>query len=224
MINSFHIRAAKALVAMAVVASVVSACATPPAAVSFDRLQAEKPASILVLPALNNTVAVNAPEYFLSTVSRPFGNRGYYIFPANMIRKTLEDGGLADAGLVHQADPRRLKALFGCDAALYIEINRWDSQYIVLSTTTTVEFKYVLKSCSSGEELWSGTQMLQYSPQQSNSGNPLADLVAAALVAALQKAAPNYIPLAQQANLLVSSFGPTALPAGPLGLTPPPSK
>ena len=34
-----------------------------------------------------------------------------------------------------------------------------------------------------------------YSPQSSSSGNPIADLIAQAIMAAVEKGAPNYMPL-----------------------------
>jgi hypothetical protein len=199
----------------------LSGCVTPVVPTDFVALREESPTSILVVPPLNNTLSVNAPEFFLSTVARPFGNRGYYVFPSYMVRKVLEENGLSDAGLVHSTEPTRLGRLFGCDSVLLIKINRWDSQYILLATTTTVSFDYELKSCKTNAVLWQGTQTMQYRPSQSNSGNAMADLIASAVTAAIQKAAPNYIPLAQQANLFVTIAAPNALPAGPFGLEAP---
>jgi len=199
----------------------LTGCVTAVAPTDFAALREESPTSILVVPPLNNTLSVNAPEFFLSTVARPFGNRGYYIFPSYMVRKILEENGLSDAGLVHSTEPTRLGRLFGCDSVLLIKINRWDSQYILLTTTTTVSFDYEIKSCKTNLVLWQGTQTMQYRPSQSNSGNAMADLIASAVTAAIQKAAPNYIPLAQQANLFVTIAAPNALPAGPFGLEAP---
>jgi hypothetical protein len=119
----------------------LSACATtPPAPKDFSALTAERPRSILVVPALNNTVDVRAPDFFVSTISRPFAERGYYVFPANMVKRVLEEDGLADAGLVHSVDSRKVGAAFGCDTVLYVTIQRWDSKYVVLATQTTVKF------------------------------------------------------------------------------------
>lgn len=200
-----------------VVASGVSlaACVTAPSQKDYHAFYGESPKSILVVPALNNTVSVNAADFFVSTISRPFAERGYYVYPAYMVKRVLEDQGLSDAGLVHAADASRLGALFGCDAVLFVEIQRWESQYIVISTSTNVQFQYTLKSCKTGQVLWTDTQSLSYSPQASNSGNPLADLLAQAIMSAIEKGAPNYIPLTQQANLQAASLPGQGLPAGP---------
>lgn len=202
--------------AMLALAGVLSACATLPKTKDYSALRTEHPRSILVVPTLNNTLNVEAPDYFLSTISRPFGERGYYIFPAYMVKRLLEDDGLSDAGLVHNVDARRLDHLFGCDAVLFITIQEWDSKYVVLATQTTVSFDYALKSCKTGAVLWEDTEKMVYSPQQNHSsGNPLADLVAQAIIAAVEKAAPNYMPLALQANVAASSTPGRGLPAGP---------
>ena len=66
-----------------------------------------------------------------------------------------------------------------------------------------------------GDVLWQDTRAMSYSPQASSSGNPLADLLAQAVVAAIEKGMPNYIPLAQQANMLAASTVGQGLPAGP---------
>ena len=52
-----------------------------------------------------------------------------------------------------------------------------------------------------------------YQPQNNNNGG-LAGLIADAIVAAIAKAAPNYVPLAQQANSMAIYTKGTGLPAG----------
>lgn len=53
-----------------------------------------------------------------------------------------------------------------------------------------------------------------YQPQSNSSGNPLANLIAQAVVAAITKAAPNYTPLARQANQMAVTKSHSWLPAG----------
>lgn len=202
--------------ALASAALLAAACTTSgPKAYEYTAFRNEAPTSILVLPAHNNTTNVNAPDYFLSTLSMPIGDRGYYVFPAHMVKRTLEENGLSDTGLVYNADTRRLGDLFGCDAAIYVSIDRWESQYVVLATSTNVEFAYEVRSCRTGETLWAHNEAMSYSPQADSTGNVWADLLAAAVVAAVEKAAPNYMPLARQANTLAFYRQGRGLPAGP---------
>ena len=190
-------------------------CAAAPHRSDYSELRTENPRSILVVPPINKSVDVNAPDYFLATIATPLAERGYYVFPVNMVRSVLADDGLSDANLVHSGDPRRLGELFGTDAVLYISIERWDAKYVLLATTVTVELTYSLKSAHTGHELWKDHRVVAYSPQHSSSGNALADLIADVVSAAVTKAAPNYMPLARQANTQAVSLKGTGLPAGP---------
>ncbi|ELU03472.1 hypothetical protein CAPTEDRAFT_214153, partial [Capitella teleta] len=56
----------------------------------------------------------------------PLAEKGYYVFPVNTVKTVLEG-----------EDPVRLGNMFGADAILYVTINEWDAQYVVLSTTVT---------------------------------------------------------------------------------------
>jgi hypothetical protein len=127
----------------------------------------------------------------------------------------LEDEGLSDANLVHGASAERLGNLFGADSILYVTIEHWDAKYYVLSTTVTVQLSYVIKDGRSGETLWNHRQQMIYTPQNSNSGHPLATLIVAAVNAAVTKAAPNYLPLARQANNISFAYPGPGIPPGP---------
>jgi hypothetical protein len=54
-----------------------------------------------------------------------------------------------------------------------------------------------------------------YSPQANSGGNPLAALIAQAVLAAIEKGAPNYMPLTMQANAQAAGLPGQGLPAGP---------
>jgi hypothetical protein len=208
------IRPLKLVFVGAVLALALAGCANAPKRADYALLRSESPHSILVVPVTNKSVDVNAPDYFLATIAVPLAERGYYVFPVNMVKSVLADDGLSDANLVHAGDPRRLGQLFGADAVMYISIERWDAKYMVISTSVTVELSYSLKSTRSGQELWKNHQSLVYSPQASSAGG-LAGLIADAVAAAVTKAAPNYMPLAVQANGQAINLKGTGLPAGP---------
>lgn len=201
-------------VPVAILAASLSACVAPPARKDYSQFRTENPRSILIVPATNKSVDVDAPDYFLSTISKPLAERGYYVFPVHLVKRLMEDDGMNDADLVHSHPPQQLGKLFGSDAIMYISIERWDARYIVLSTTVTVELNYVLKSATTGNTLWENHQKLVYQPQN-NQGGGLAGLIAQAVTAAMTRAAPNYVPLAQQANMNAIYFKGQGLPAGP---------
>jgi len=192
-------------------------CATAPPAKDYTAFRSANPRSILVLPVVNNTQNVEAPSLFLSTLPIPVAEKGYYVFPVNMVKRVLEDEGLSDPNLVHGAEPARLCNLFGSDAVLYVVIEAWTAQYLVLDTTVTVEFDYVMKDGKTGDTIWKEHRRVVNSSagQSRGSGNPFVDLVAMAVTAAVAKAAPNYMPLARQASDQVFNTPGIGLPAGP---------
>ena len=179
-------------------------CATSPPFDYTSYIEAD-PHSILIVPVMNNSPEVGADAWFLATISVPLAERGYYVFPVNMTREMLADAGLSDAGLVREADPTLIAKLMGADAVLYVVITHWEAQYLVLSTTVKVGFEYVLKDGDTGREIWSTKQLMTYTPQSGSSGNAIADLIVLAVQAAATKAAPNYIPLARQANRSIAT-------------------
>jgi hypothetical protein len=203
------------ILAAAFVAALLSAgCATAPKK-DYAAFRSENPRSILAVPVVNKSVEVTAADLFLSTLTVPLAERGYYVFPVDVVKHLLEDDGLSDSALVHSADTRKLCNLFGADSVLYVSIDQWDAKYMVLSTQVTVSFEYTLKGCKTGDAIWNNKQTMVYAPQSQSTGSPLGDLIAMAVNAAATKVAPNYIPLARQANAKVFAYPGPGIPAGP---------
>lgn len=194
--------------------ALAAGCATTPEApYDYSAFRADAPHSILVVPPINSSVDVEAPAFYLSTITRPVAERGYYVFPVNVVKRLLEDEGLADANLVHDSDPRILADMFGADAVLYVSIERWDAQYMVIDTTVTVALDYVLLSGSTGDELWRESRTRQFST--SSGGGDIGSLIVDVIVAAAEKASPNYTQVASQANAAATATAHHGVPAGP---------
>jgi len=210
-------RILRRLTIVCVVLFSVTACQTTPTGPDSDFLAAlhtNKPSSILIVPVNNESIDVMAPTSVLATLPIVLGERGYYVFPVNTVKVLLEAEGYYEPAEVHAAPTDNLASLFGADAVLYVTIHEWDAQYIVFATTTVVDFEYTLKS-KSGDTLWTARQKLTYQPQSNNSGNPLADLIAGAISAAIERASPNYLPLTRQANRQAFYNINRGLPPGP---------
>ena len=193
---------------------VLSGCAGQIKRNEMSAFTAAAPRSILVVPVANKSLDVDAPNYLLATLSVPLAEKGYYVFPVNTAKIVLEQEGFYEGDRIHQEPPQVLAKLFDADAVLYVTIHRWDAQYLVLATTVTVEIDYQMFS-KDGTEIWKERKRMQYSPQNNNSGHPVAMLIAAAINAAMTRAAPNYMPLARQANGQAFTQGPNSLPDGP---------
>lgn len=126
----------------------------------LSKFKAANPSSILIVPVVNESVEVTAPDYFLSTVSVPLAERGYYVFPVNLVKRILEDEGLSDASLVHSAPAEKVCTLFGSDSVLYVTIKDWNAQYLVLTTSVNVRLNYAIKDCKTGDTLWEHEQKM----------------------------------------------------------------
>jgi hypothetical protein len=191
-----------------------AACATPTTTRDLSAFRAASPRSILVLPVVNKSLDVDAANYVLTTMTIPIADKGYYVFPVNTVKTVLEQEGFYEPERIQQESPSSLCKFFDADAVLFVTINRWDAQYAVLATVVTVNLSYRMYD-KNGLEIWSAQKQLAYTPQNQSTGSPIADLVMMAISAAVTKAAPNYMPLARQANQMVFVTEASALPDGP---------
>lgn len=199
---------------MTLALALLAGCVAPPVKKDMSAFMAAAPRSILVVPVINKSLDVDAPNYVLSALPVPIADKGYYVFPVNTAKVVLEQEGFYEGDRIHAESPAALAKLFDADAILYVTIHRWDAQYAFIATTVTVEFEYRIVS-REGIEIWNERQKMVYSPQSSSAGSPLAQLISAAITAAVARAAPNYMPLTQQANRHVFVLSPNAPPDGP---------
>ena len=195
-----------------VAALLLTGCATAPRW-NYAAFFESHPRSILIVPAQNATTAVNAPEVWSTTITRPLAERGYYVFPVRLTDDLLKDLGLTNEGLVSQMHPSRFREIFGADAVLFVTIHDWNTKYVVLASSVTVRASYRLVDTRTGQVLWQGEQQIV---QQSGAGagGGIAGLIAAA-VSALATTAIDYRPLARQANTTIVVAPKRGLPAGP---------
>lgn len=201
-------------IVIAIAVLLLTGCVAAPTKYDMTAFHAAAPRSILVVPTINMSLDVDAPNYVLSTLPVPLAEKGYYVFPVNTTKYVLEQEGLYEANRIHMQPTDTLAKLFGADAVLYVKINQWDAKYAFIATTVTVDFDYRMVG-KDGAEIWKEHKTMVYSPQNTNSGSPIAMLITAVVNAAVARAAPNYMPLTKQANQEVFVLGQNALPNGP---------
>lgn len=203
-----------ALISLSLLA--LTGCVTQPTKKDMSAFAAAAPRSILVVPLVNKSLDVDAPNYVLTTLPVPIAEKGYYVFPVNTTKVVLEKEGFYEGERIHEQPASSLSRLFGSDAVLYVTINRWDAQFALITTTVTVDFSYRLVS-KNDVEIWQERKQMRYQPDNSNNNaaSPMGALLAAVISAAITRAAPNYMPLARQANQQVFILGPNPLPDGP---------
>ncbi|MFL0812336.1 DUF799 domain-containing protein [Vibrio parahaemolyticus] len=194
--------------------SLLSACQTTQIErqTGFEEIN---PKSILILPVVNKSVDVDAPLAVYSSLPVMLAEKGYYVYPSNTVKTILEYEGLYEPAEVQALPTNKLVDMFGADVFLYVTIEQWDTKYVLISSTTEVEFTYTFKD-REGNTIWEAAKKMEYTPQNSSSGNAIADLIGAVITAAIQRAAPDYMPLTRMANYQVFyTDKATYLPNGP---------
>ena len=134
----------------------LSACSTPSAKPDQSDFRNSKPKSILVLPPVNLSPDIRGSLTFLSTVTRPLSEAGYYVFPVAMVDATFKENGLQLADDIHDAPLSKLQSIFGADAVLYITVEKFGSSYVVIDSQTVVSAKAKLVDARTGTLLWQG--------------------------------------------------------------------
>jgi hypothetical protein len=176
--------------------------------IDLTEFNAHRPRSILVVPAVNDTTEVSASSVFMTTITLPLAERGYYVFPVYLTDVILKDFGLAEAGHIQQIPTTRFYDLFGADAVLFVTIKDWSTKYLVVSSSVDVEIEYVLKDTRTSQILW------QNSVKQSHGSGVSVNPITMAVNAAMNALMTDYLPLAHKANAIAFQ-PPKGLPVGP---------
>ena len=174
----------------------------------FPMMYEERPASILILPPINESTAADAKEYYSTTIQEPLAFAGYYTFPYPITSEILKMEGIYDTELLVNLPLSKFKEYFGADAVLFTTIKKWDLSYMILASTLTVSIDCKLKSTTSNQILWKYTGTVVVDLSGGNAGGGLAGLIVKVVVAAVQSAVADYAPYARQANYRALSSMP----------------
>jgi hypothetical protein len=161
-----------------VAALALTGCATTKPC-DYTNYRQHPPRSILVLPPLNESTAVAGTYGYLSTVTQPLAERGYYVFPVAVMDQFFKDNGMPTAGEMHQVPLNKVAEITGADAVLFITLEQYGSKYEVITSVTIVRAKARLVDTRTGTLLWEGSTAVQQ--KSGGSGNIIGDLIVAAL-------------------------------------------
>ena len=191
-------------------ASLLSGCAvnqpsSPPLTRQqvFPGIYGEKPVTVLVLPAINHSTAADAGILYSASIAQPLTEHGYYVLPVPVTNTMLHQAGISDGAQLLQVPPQRFADMFGADAALYVTIESWDTNYYVVGGNVTVGLTFRLVSTHTAKTLWAYHRQITVDTTGRNnnsSGNPLADLIGGMIATAITTAQQDYFPIAQQVN------------------------
>lgn len=162
---------------------------------AFPKVYAEKPASILVVPAVNNTTAADASQLYATTIAYPLAEAGYYVFSIPYIDSFFAAEGVTDGAQLRQVPMSKFRETFGADSVLFVNINKWDTNYYLTGGSVAVAAHFELVSTKSNELIWQYDDVI-VKDTSSDSGNLFADLISTALSTAMS----DYVPMAKTVN------------------------
>lgn len=136
----------------------------------YTAFREHPPRSIVVLPPLNQSADVKGTYSYLSTVTLPLAEMGYYVYPVAEVDQLMRENGLPTAGEMHQVPLNKLAEIIGADSVLYITLRQYGSKYQVISSVTTVTADGKLLDIKTGQTLWEGTTTVQQSSGDSGGG------------------------------------------------------
>ncbi len=132
--------------------SVTSSGSFARASIYPDMYSTAQRKTIMIMPPINRTVNVEAKEYLYSSLAKPLCEKGYYVMSPFLALETLKDQSAYDAELYINGNIKKLNEAFGADLALFTIIHRWDKS--ALTNSVTIEVEYLLKSTTTGAELF----------------------------------------------------------------------
>jgi hypothetical protein len=179
----------------------------------YTNFRAHPPRSILVLPPINESLAIEGTYGYLSTVTFPIAERGYYVFPVAVVDQFMKENGLPSAHEMQEAPLAKMAEVTGADAVLFLDLKEYDSKYHILNSVTRVEVLAKLVDTRTGILLWQGHGIAEEASQ--GSSNIIASLVAAAVTQAINKNSDHAHVVSRQANANLFYPDETGLPYGP---------
>lgn len=136
----------------------------------------------MVLPPVNRSLDVKASYSFLSQVTYPLAESGYYVLPVAVVDETFRENGMVNPEDIHSLPLNKLHEVFGADAAMYISITQYGTSYQLLTSDTRVTAEASLIDMRNGQLLWKGTATASSTEQSNNSGGGLVGMLVQALV------------------------------------------
>jgi len=157
-------------------------CATKAPPYDYSAFMKAKPATLLVLPPVNESPEVNATSGVWSHATRPLAEAGYYVLPVTLVDETFRQNGVLSSNDAQEIPLAKLREYFGADAAVYMKIKKYGTSYAVLASETRVEIEGRIVDLRSGELLWQGKAVATSAEQQQQSQGGLVGLLVTAIV------------------------------------------
>lgn len=164
------------------VVALAGGCATRPAPYDYAAFLQARPATLLVMPPVNESPDIKATPALWAHATLPLSEAGYYVLPVTLVDETLRQNGVQTADDAQAIALDKLREVFAADAAVYIRVKRYGTTYAVVASDTTVQAEARIVDLRSGALLWQGSARASSSEQQQQNQGGLVGLLVAALV------------------------------------------
>jgi hypothetical protein len=170
------------LAAAALGLALLGGCATRPPPHDYSAFVKARPATLLVMPPVNESPEINATPGVWSHATLPLAEAGYYVLPITLVDETFRQNGVATAADAQEIPVAKLREVFGADAAVYLKVKKYGTSYNVLASETRVEVEARIVDLRSGEQLWQGRAAATSAEQQQQAQGGLVGLLVVAIV------------------------------------------
>ncbi len=174
----------------------------------YPKMYEEKPASIVVMPPINQTNSVEAKDYFYTTMYIPLCEKGYYVFSPYLTMEMMQTESAYDSEMFLTGSLEQFKNVLGADAAMFTIIKSWQKSTVGGKITVGVE--YVLRSTTSGETLYNREGLITVDTSINTGGGLLGSLVNLAATA-INTALTDKIVAGRMCNVYVLSDMPVGV-------------
>ena len=170
------------LIAVFAASVMFGGCATKAPPYSYAAFQKAKPASLLVLPPVNDAPDVKATPGVWAHATQPLAEAGYYVLPVTLVDETLRGNGIQTANEAQAIPHPKLREVFGADAAVYIKVSRYGTSYKIVESETRVDVQARIMDLRSGDLLWEGSAFATSAEQSQANQAGLVGLLVAAVI------------------------------------------
>lgn len=160
----------------------LSGCATKAPQYDYAAFVQAKPATLLVMPPVNDSPDVKATPAVWAQATRPLAEAGYYVLPVALVDETFKQNGVNTANEAQEIPFAKLREVFGADAAVYIKVKKYGTTYQVIASETRVEVEGRIVDLRTGKQLWEGKALATSAEQSQQSQGGLVGLLVTAIV------------------------------------------
>jgi len=156
----------------------LGACATPQN-IDYMAFKSSSPTSMLILPPVNDSPDIKATPGVMATATLPLAEAGYYVLPVSLAEETFKQNGMTTPTDIHQLATTKLREIFGADAAVYIRVKEYGTQYLVFGSDTRVTVEARIVDLRNGQQIWAGSATASSTEGNSNNDGIVGMLVKA---------------------------------------------